>query len=91
MEEKFIKEILDVLVRMSDHCKKRESTDNNSSKCINCGMVRDFGYSNSGCLLVDILDNTDFVDVLVDTCKYQNIEYIDKLNEIMDIFITEYE
>ena len=85
MEEKLIKEILDVLVRMSDHCKKRESIDSNSSKCINCGMVRDFGYSNSGCLLIDILDNTDFMDVLVDTCKHQDIECIDKINYIMDI------
>lgn len=89
MGKELIEEMLDLLVKMSKHCKNMERQKPSLSKCSNCGMKRDFGYSNSGCLLVDTLDNCEFMDLLRDTCRYQKIEYIDKINEVMEIFTTE--
>ena len=74
-EKQLINKLLNVLVEMS-----------NKSKCIGCGFKRDFGVTNCGCLLVDILENYEFIDLIRDTCRYQNIKCEDKLNQAMEIF-----
>lgn len=88
MGKELIEELLDVLVKMSEHC---TSMSENKPKCKNCAMKRDFGYSNSGCLLVDLVDNVKVMELIEYTCKYQNIEYLEKLNKIASIFVTECE
>lgn len=91
MGKELVIEMLDLLVKISNHCNNRQRADLGMSKCINCSMIRDFGYANSGCLLVDMLRNNEFMDLLIDTCTYQKIEYMDKLNKVMGIFTTECE
>ena len=89
--KKLIEEMLDLLVKMSEHCKSMTNNSLQESKCLNCSMSRNFGYSNHGCLLVDTLENYEFIDLLRDTCKYQDIRCEDKLNKAFEIFVTECE
>lgn len=85
-EKELIDKLLDIIVEMSEHCMSMKSEILNKSKCSNCGFKRDFGLSNNGCLLVDILENYELVDVIIDTCRYQEIVCEDKLEQAMRIF-----
>ena len=85
-EKQLINKLLNVLVEMSNHCNCMESEMPNKSKCIGCGFKIDFGVTNCGCLLVDILENYELIDLIRDTCRYQNIKCEDKLNQAMEIF-----
>lgn len=84
--KELLKDLLYLLERMSEHCTSMEKTDKSLSKCINCAMRRDFGYNNAGCLLVDMIENYEFMDLLKDTCKFQQIDYKDKINKVIKIF-----
>ena len=88
-ERQLINKLLDVLVEMSNHCNSMESNIPNKSKCVNCGFARDFGIIDSGCLLVDILENEYFLHTIKSTCLYHDIECENKLNQAMEIFEEE--
>lgn len=77
---------IDSLVDMADHCNNKKTYESKKSKCHDCKLVREYGYTNSGCLLVDTIDNEEFMNVLKYTCEYNNIEYKDKLEKINSIF-----
>ena len=84
--KKLMEEMLDLLVKMSDHCKNKKTEMINQSKCINCEMHMNFSITRHGCFLVDTVENYEFIDSIKDVCKYQNIEYGYKLNKVMEIF-----
>lgn len=89
--KKLIEEMLDLLVKMTEHCNNIKSDKPNVAKCKNCAMSRYYTYKNSGCLLVDIYNNDEFMNSLEYTCKYQDVKYMDKLNKVAEIFVTECE
>lgn len=84
-EEKLILEMIDLLSRMVDRCLEREGINGDETKCIGCGMERNLCYVKSGCLLIDILENEDFLDVLMDTCRYRNLEHVNAINKILSV------
>ena len=88
--KKIMEEMLDLLVKMSEHCKNRKREVFNKSKCFNCEMHMNFSITRHGCFLVDTLENYEFIDLIKDVCEYQNIEYKNKLNKVMEIFEEEY-
>lgn len=88
--KKLMEEMLDLLVKMSEHCKNKKREVPNKSKCFNCEMHMNFSITRHGCFLVDALENYEFIDSIRDVCEYQNIKCEDKLNKIMEIFEEEY-
>ena len=82
---------LDLLVEMAEHCKNRKQISRELSKCFNCNIHFNFNLGSHGCFLVETLENDDFMNILIDTCKYRGIEYKEKIDKIMEIFNEEYE
>lgn len=90
MENKkiFAERMLDLLVEMSEYCLNKKKNDTSNVKCDGCQNERRYGYANTGCLLVDLIDNNDFIDLINDTCEYHNIETKNKINKILSIYDT---
>lgn len=88
--KELIIKMLDLLVEMADHCSKLEKPkDSSKCKCANCALNWDFNLGNHGCFLVETIDNNEkFMEDLISTCKYHDIEYISKTNKIASIFVT---
>ena len=84
--KKLMEEMLELLVKMSEECKNRKEDISHKSKCFDCSMSMNFSIRRHGCFLIDTLENCDFVDLLKDVCKYQNIEYENKLNKVEEVF-----
>lgn len=79
--------LLDTLVEMADYCKDMDKIKHEGKiKCSNCELNWRFGLGNHGCFLVETIYNNDkFLYNLIDLCKYQNIEYEDKINKISNM------
>lgn len=89
--KELIIKMLDLLVEMAEHCNDMYKPID-GVKCSNCALNWNFSLGNHGCFLVETIDNNDkFMDDLISTCKYHNIEYKDKLNKLANIFVTECE
>lgn len=82
---------LDLLVEIAEYCKSMKRVSKDKSKCFNCKIHFSFNLGNHGCFLVETLENDDFMNILIDTCEYQGIEYREKIDKIMEIYNEEYE
>lgn len=89
--KQYLELLLDLLVDMSNHCKYKDVPIEGKSKCIDCELQWDFNVMDYGCLLVNIIENNEFIDNLTSVCGYHNVEYNDRLNNVASIFDTGYE
>lgn len=89
--KELIIKMLDLLVEMSEHCTKIDKPKS-GVKCSDCALNWNFNLGNHGCFLVETIDNNDkFMDDLISMCTSHKIEYKDKINKMVDIFVTECE
>ena len=89
--KEYIERILDLLVDMATHCENKDTPTEGKCKCVDCELSWNFNIRDHGCLLVNIMNNQDFMDDLISTCVANKIDYADKLNKVADIFVTECE
>lgn len=82
--------MLNLLVEMAEHCINKDKPKDNI-KCADCALCWNFSLSSNGCFLVEIIDNSEFIDILENVCIANNINYKDRLNKLADIFVTECE
>lgn len=87
---KLIDKQLDLLIEMANYCKTMERISTDKSKCFNCKIHFNFNLGNHGCFLVETLENKEFINILIDTCKYQDVKYKEKLDKVMEIYDEEY-
>lgn len=88
-DRNLIVKMLDILVEMAEHCNNKEKPEN-TVKCCGCAMAWDFGLCSHGCFLVNTVENSEFIDDLINVCIEHKIDYQDKLNKIASIFQTCY-
>lgn len=86
----YLELLLDLLVNMANHCEHKDTPVEGKAKCIDCQLSWNFDIRNHGCLLVNIMDNQDFVDDLTSACEANGVDYKDRLNKIADMFVTNY-
>lgn len=86
----YIEKLLDLLVEMADHCNKKDTPVEGKAKCIDCQLSWNFSIRDHGCLLVNLMDNQDFIDDLTSACEASGVDYRDRLNRVADIFVTNY-
>lgn len=86
----YIEKLLDLLVEMADHCNKKDTPVEGKAKCIDCQLSWNFSIRDHGCLLVNLMDNQDFIDDLTSACEASGVDYRDRLNKVADIFVTNY-
>lgn len=88
--KEYLEKILDLLVEMSEYCINKDKPIN-EIKCSDCDLCWNFSLSSHGCFLVEIIYNSEFIDILENVCIANNINYKDRLNKLADIFVTECE
>lgn len=90
-EKEYLDRMLDLLVDMSQHCINKDKPIEDKCKCVDCDLSWNFSICNNGCFLVNILDNNDFIGDLTCACVYNDVDYEDRVNKVMEILFPEYE